>query len=160
MVDHSRVTPVPLRPPTSRTTMKTTRTVCITSPWMRTRLGGAPFPKSMLIHFLTRVCVFIVRRVDPLWSRNAIWWHRHCCLIAPSHHLNQSWLVFNWFCDIHMRAISTCKMSLMIMFLKFLPHMPGVNEETYWGLTFLRWIYICFMFIRRGRQTWDGMILT
>ena len=47
---------------------------------------------------------------------------------------------FSWvrFCDIHLRAISQqvpkvlfCIMSLKILLLKLLPHLPGVNELTH-----------------------------
>ena len=48
------------------------------------------------------------------WSSNAICWYRSgsilaqvmdCCLTAPSHYLNQFWLIINVFCGIHLRAI-------------------------------------------------------
>ena len=43
-------------------------------------------------------------RVNSLWPRDAIWWHRSgstlaqvmaCCLMAPSHYLNQYWLILS-----------------------------------------------------------------
>ena len=42
--------------------------------------------------------------VNSLWPSDAIWWHRSgstlaqvmaCCLTAPSHYLNQCWLIIN-----------------------------------------------------------------
>ena len=61
-----------------------------------------------------------VHWVNPLRLNNAIWIHRSgqtltqvmaCCLVAPSHYLH--------------RYI----MSLKILFLKLLPHLPGVSES-------------------------------
>ena len=53
--------------------------------------------------------------VNSLWPSNAMWRHRSgstlaqvmaCCLTAPSHYLNQCWLVINGFCGIHMRTFA------------------------------------------------------
>ena len=52
-----------------------------------------------------------------LWPSDAIWWHRSwstlsqvmaCCLTAPSHYLNQCWLIISeaFNCGIHPRASS------------------------------------------------------
>ena len=44
----------------------------------------------------------MVKWMNSLWSNGAIWWHRSgwtlaqemaCCLTAPSHYLNQCWLI-------------------------------------------------------------------
>ena len=44
----------------------------------------------------------VVSVFNPLWSSDAMWWHRSgstlvqvmaCCLMAPSHYLNQCWLL-------------------------------------------------------------------
>ena len=44
----------------------------------------------------------VILSINPLWSIEAIWWHRcgpiltqvkGCCLTALAHHLNQCWLV-------------------------------------------------------------------
>ena len=75
------------------------------------------------------------------WPGDAILQHRSgstltqvmaCCLTAPSHYLNQCWLVISGFCGIHVRAIfqeilliSICKMNLEIMILKLLLHLPA-----------------------------------
>ena len=45
-----------------------------------------------------------VQWVNSLWPSDAIWWHRSgstlaqvmpCCLMAPSHYLNQCWLIIS-----------------------------------------------------------------
>ena len=50
-----------------------------------------------------------------LWCSDTIWWHRSgstwvqlmaCCLMAPSHYLNQCWLISMRSFHIHLRAIS------------------------------------------------------
>ena len=47
---------------------------------------------------------FTANRLNSLWPTDAIWRHRSewiltpvmvCCLRAPSHHLNQCWLIFS-----------------------------------------------------------------
>ena len=53
---------------------------------------------------LTKISVAVLRKqgVYTFWPSDAIWWHRSrstlpqvmaCCLTAPSHHLNQYWLI-------------------------------------------------------------------
>ena len=56
------------------------------------------------------------------------------CLMAPSHYLNQRWLIINGFCDIHIRAISQeiliisiCKMGLKITFLPKTKYCRGLS---------------------------------
>ena len=69
--------------------------------------------------------------VNLFWPSDAIWRQRSgstlaqvmaCCLMAPSHYLNQCWLPS----DIHIRAIS--KICLKITYLKFHSNFPGANE--------------------------------
>ena len=55
-----------------------------------------------------------------------------CCLTAPSHYLNQCWLIIS---DIHIRTISQempqpsiTKICLKITCLKFHSNFPGANE--------------------------------
>ena len=57
-----------------------------------------------------------------------------CCLMAPSHYLNQCWLIIKS-SDIHIRAISQempqptiTKIRLKITYLKFHSNFPGANE--------------------------------
>ena len=55
--------------------------------------------------------------INSLWPSDTIWWHRSrwtlaqvmaCCLMAPSHYLNQCWLITKVLCiiAIHLRAVS------------------------------------------------------
>ena len=83
--------------------------------------------------------------VKSLWSSDAIWWYKSgsafpqvmaCCLMVPSHYLNQD-LPSNVFCGIHLRAISQwvpklqfCVISFKIVLVKLLPHLPGTCELT------------------------------
>ena len=56
-------------------------------------------------HSLTHLMMTAIQTgLNSLWSGNAIWWHRSgstlaavraCCLIAPSHYLNQWWLIIS-----------------------------------------------------------------
>ena len=66
--------------------------------------------------------------INSLWPSVAIWWHRSgttlaqvmaCCLTAPSHYLNQHWLLIIGFCGIHMRAILQRVTKVTILYNKF-----------------------------------------
>ena len=55
------------------------------------------------------------KQLNSMWPSNAIWRHRSgstlvqvmaCCLMAPSHYLNQCWLSSNAFCGIHLTVMS------------------------------------------------------
>ena len=79
--------------------------------------------------------------LNSLWPSDAIWWQGSrsklvqvmaCCLTAPSHYLNQCWLIIT---DVHLRVIShkisqpsVTKISLKIVFLRFYWNLPGANE--------------------------------
>ena len=90
--------------------------------------------------------------VNSLWPSDAIWWQGSrstlvqvmaCCLMAPSHYLNQCWLIITkvqW-CS-HLRTISleisqpsVTKINLKIIFLRFYWNLPGANElrSICWG---------------------------
>ena len=77
--------------------------------------------------------------INSLWPGDAIWWHgtrstlaqvMACCLMAPSHYLNQCWLVITkvlWhsFDD----CFSTDALAIIeIDYLKFYSDLPGANE--------------------------------
>ena len=58
-----------------------------------------------------------------------------CCLTAPSHYLNQCWLIIS---GIHLRAIlqeipepSVTEISLKITYLKYCSNLLGANELTH-----------------------------
>ena len=88
---------------------------------------------------------------NSLWSCDVIWWHRSgstlaqvmaCCLMAPSHYLNQSWphqwgpvtITSGQFHKKYIPQSSITKISLKIMSLKFHSNLLGANELKYWGL--------------------------
>ena len=79
--------------------------------------------------------------LNPLWPSDAIW-HcisgstlaqvMACCLMAPSHYLNQCWLSIKmvlWYSPIlqEVLKISIHQISLKDTFAKLLPHLPGAN---------------------------------
>ena len=87
----------------------------------------------------------IVLSIDSLWPSDAIWRYRSgstlaqviaCCLTAPSHYLNQCWLIINkvqWHSSEgnfakDIPATKIIKISLKITYLKFHSNHPGVNE--------------------------------
>ena len=78
--------------------------------------------------------------INSLWPSDTIWRQRSgstlaqvmaCCLTAPSHYLNQCWLMSS---DIHIRPIlqempqpSITKTRSKITYLKFHSNFPGAN---------------------------------
>ena len=82
--------------------------------------------------------------LNSLWPSDAMWDHRSestqaqsmaCCLTAPSHYLNQYWLIINGICGIHLlptsqeiHVISICKIGLKITSIKLLLCLPEVDE--------------------------------
>ena len=79
-----------------------------------------------------------------MWRNDAIWRHRSgstvaqvmaCCLTAPSHYLNQCWLIIKGFCGIFLRTFSQetpppsiIKIRLNITYIKLDLNVPGANE--------------------------------
>ena len=75
------------------------------------------------------------RCMNSLWPSDAIWRHRSwstlaqvmaCCLTAPSHYLNQCWLIINtdqW----HLSKGSFTRDTPA----NFFSNLPGANESTY-----------------------------
>ena len=56
------------------------------------------------IHFKIASILFLPQCINLLWPSDAMWWHRTgstlarvmaCCLVAPSHYLNQCWLTIS-----------------------------------------------------------------
>ena len=78
----------------------------------------------------------------PSWPSNAIWWHRSvstlaqvmaCCQTAPSHYLNQCWLIISEVLWHSPKGKFTGKIlildiSLIITNLRLQLHLPGANE--------------------------------
>ena len=102
---------------------------------------------KMLIYFSVSRNKFSTTRItiNSSWPWDAIWWQRSdstltqvmaCCLTAPSHYLNQCWLLIrkvlwhspesNFTAGAQVTTVF-CMMSLKIIFLKSLPHLPD-NE--------------------------------
>ena len=114
------------------------------------------------LHFLHYYQIYQGQRINSLGPSDAIWWQRSgstlahimaCCLTAPSHYLNQCWLIitkvqwcssqgnFTWdiaslrSSDVHLGAISleilqpsVTKIPLKIIFLRFYWNLPGANQ--------------------------------
>ena len=68
------------------------------------RPGDKPLSEPMLVCLLTHICVTQPQWVNSLRPSDTIWRHRSgstlaqvmaCCLTAPSHYLNQWWLIIN-----------------------------------------------------------------
>ena len=84
---------------------------------------------------------WIIWDINSLWPSNAIWQQRSgstlaqvmaWCLKAPSHYLNQCWLIIS---DIHLRASSQemlqrsiTEIIWKIKYLKFHSNFPGANK--------------------------------
>ena len=65
------------------------------------RSGDKPLSEPMMVSLLTHIYVTRPQWVNSLWPSDGIWCHRNssklvyvtaCCLMAPSHYLNQYWL--------------------------------------------------------------------
>ena len=85
---------------------------------------------------------------NSLWPSDVIWGHRYwsilaqvmaCCLTAPSHYLNQCWLIIS----MHPWRLSkgnfprdtpavNLENQLQFASIKFLSNLPGANELTHW----------------------------
>ena len=67
-------------------------------------LGTKPLFEPMMISLLMHICITLPQLVSSLWPNDAIWRDRSwstlaqvmaCCLTAPSHYLNQCWLIIS-----------------------------------------------------------------
>ena len=72
------------------------------------------------------------------WSGSTLVQVMTCCLRAPSHFLNQCWLIINVFSGIQMTAIfqevlvlSFCKIDVKSTLLKLLPQLPETRDPFY-----------------------------
>ena len=74
------------------------------------------------------------------WSWTALAQVVACCLMAPSHYLNQCWLITTELINTHGRTIpfqywylshAVTKISLNITYSKFYLNLPGTNELIY-----------------------------
>ena len=80
--------------------------------------------------------------INSVWPSDAIWLHRSestlaqvmaCCPTAPSHYLNQCWLIINenlWHSP-KSNSTASAQVHLKYMISKLLPHLPGANELTH-----------------------------
>ena len=112
-------------------------------------LGNKPLPEPTLTQVLSMLPYGIARPqwVNSMGPSDAIWQQKSgstlaqvmaCCLTAPSHYLNQCWLIISEVSDIHIRAISQempqpsiTKICFKITCLKFYSNFPGANELNY-----------------------------
>ena len=126
--------------------------------------------KLTLVDEILSFCIFMLfvqfRGLNSLWPSDAIWWHRSwstlvqvmaCCLTAPSHYLNQCWLIVKYgpvtfiYGQLHQKYPSHQSWKSASIFLnkisfkslrgqwvKFVPTlmsdvMVGFNQLTHWG---------------------------
>ena len=96
--------------------------------------------------------------LNSLWPSDTIRWQRTesilaqavaCCLTAPSHYLNQCWLISKVLHGIHRRALSWEDLKIpisknwwKITFLKSHSDLPGANES----IPDISWCLICGVF--------------
>ena len=71
------------------------------------RPGDKPLSEPMVVSLLMHICAIRPHWVKLLWPSDAIWHHKTrsslphimvCCLMAPSHYLNHSFLIISWSC--------------------------------------------------------------
>ena len=101
-------------------------------PLTKDQLTGKSF------HWMTSSCVSYL---NSLWPSDTIWWHESrstlalvmaCCLMAPSHYLNQCWLIISeviWLTpEENFTGNGQNIYILKITFLRLQPYLPGTNE--------------------------------
>ena len=75
---------------------------------------------------------------NPLWPSDSAWRHKSgstlaqvmaCCLTAPSHYLNQCWLIMSE--DLWQSPDGNFTRGLKIAYLKFPSNLQGANELTH-----------------------------
>ena len=138
-----------MNPESYQTCCKNTHEILIKISWLSSE---ALFPSVQeFLKLLTWYHLFhpwLPTTINTLWSSDAIWCNRSgstlvqvmtCCLAAPSHYLNQCWLIINSVntCGIHLGAIwqevlmnlipDICWKITLSEHLKWLPP-PVVNE--------------------------------
>ena len=68
------------------------------------RPGDKPLSEPTMLNLLMPICVIRPQWINSLWPSDAIWQHisestlaqvMACCLMAPSHYLNQCWLIIS-----------------------------------------------------------------
>ena len=99
-------------------------------------------------------CPLSKKAVNSLWPSDAMCQHRSgsplaqvmaWCLTAPSHYLNQCWLIIRQVSSLHLRATSQTppppitKISLKITYLKLHWNLPGAN-----GLNLITHLELCW----------------
>ena len=117
---------------------------CLALAWLY--LSGCD--KSNLIKLICfeKFAFISVLSINPLWTIDAIWWHRSgstlaqvmaCCLMTLCHYRTLNYVDFTsmTFCGIYLTTIlressryQFIKWIWKISLLKFLPHLPGANE--------------------------------
>ena len=91
-----------------------------------------------------------IQNINSLWPHDAVWQHRSgsklaqvmaWCLIAPSHYLNQCWLIISKVLWQSPESNFTGNVQDIYPWYKFeitnfilQPHLPGVDELTLWSL--------------------------
>ena len=88
----------------------------------------------------------IIKHINSLWPSDTIWRHESgstlaqvmaCCLTAPSHYLNQCWLIISgvqWHSCIivqgqfHKRCLNHQSLKSIWKYLKIFSNFPGANQ--------------------------------
>ena len=114
--------------------------------WCRT--GNRPLLEQCWSKSLTHICGTRGRWVNTLWPNDTIWRHKSgstlaqvmaCCLTAPSHYLNQCWLIISkvqWHSsesilqDIPQPSVT--EISLKMAYLKLCSNLPVDKELIHW----------------------------
>ena len=115
------------------------------------RPGDKPLSETMMVSLLTHICVTRPQWVNSLWPSGTIWCHKSgstlaqvmaCCLTAPSHYLNQCWLIISevqWHSSKkHFRrdTSTVChqnKLEIYLLVPKVSLNSPRANELTHAG---------------------------
>ena len=119
------------------------------------RPGDKPLSEPMMVSLLTHICITRPQWVNSLWPTDAIRRQRSrsrlvqvvaCCLTAPSHYLNQCWLIISGFLWHSPTAYFTQSAQDIILsnefqntctLVKLLPHLRGQWVESF----FTYWLY-------------------
>ena len=108
-----------------------------------------PFDDNSMCHWASKRCKKLIH-FNSLWPSDTIWRHRAgstlaqvmaCCLMAPSHYLNQWWLIVSkvqWHSSEgnFTKDTSATELVWKINYLKFCSNPPGAYELKKSGCSF------------------------
>ena len=108
--------------------------------------------------------------IDSLWPSDTISRQRYgstlsqvmaCCVTAPSHYLNQCWLIMiavqwhSYSCNFTRVAfaISITKVCMKMTYLKFYSNFPGASELTFWSMTHFKTMVLFLSY----KEVWSAL---